>query len=179
MLMLKLPHEVLQTLLRELQAADSQEIGGILMGEQLAPGRFRVTEISVQRHSGWIARFIRSARDALEALQRFFERSGHRYAHFNYLGEWHSHPSFAPTPSASDHASMLEIASDPKTGANFVVLLIVKLNRAKQLVGSVTVYLPDGTVSAGSADIEGQDTDSAHPSWPLRSSSGDDHPNGS
>ncbi len=157
MLLLKLPDEVLQTLLRELEAAGRREIGGILMGEQLAPGQFRVTEISVQRHNGWIARFVRSARDALDALQRFFDRSGHRYTHFNYVGEWHSHPSFQPIPSGPDHTSMLEIVSDPKTGANFVVLLIVKLNLEKELDGSVTVYTPDGTVSAGKVEIEGRD----------------------
>lgn len=154
MLILKLPHDVSKNLLGELEAAGRREIGGILMGEQLAPGRFRVTEMSVQRHSGWIARFIRSAREALDALQRFFDRSGHRYVHFNYIGEWHSHPSFEAIPSDSDHASMLEIAVDPKTGANFVVLLIVKLGPKNQLEGGVTVYRPDGVVFPGTLDVE-------------------------
>lgn len=158
MLMLMLPHEVSTNLLGELEAAGRREIGGILMGEQLAPGHFRVTEMSVQRHSGWIARFIRSARDALDALQRFFDRSGHQYSRFNYIGEWHSHPSFEPLPSASDHAAMLEIASDSETGANFVVLLIVKLDRENLLDGGVTIYLPDGTVSTGTLEIEGPGT---------------------
>lgn len=154
MLILKLPHDVSKNLLNELEAAGRREIGGILMGEQLEPGHFRVTEMSVQHHSGWIARFIRSAREALHALQRFFDRSGHRYARFNYIGEWHSHPSFEPIPSESDHASMLEIAADPKTGANFVVLLIVKLDPKNQLLGGVSVYMPDGVVYPGTLDVE-------------------------
>ncbi|MEO1326523.1 MAG: Mov34/MPN/PAD-1 family protein [Pseudomonadota bacterium] len=156
MLTLKLPHSTFHRLLGELDRAGRQEIGGILMGEQLEAGRFRVTEMTFQRRSGWVARFVRSAKSALAALQRFFDRSGHRYQRFNYLGEWHSHPSFEPRPSATDHASMLEIAVDPGTGANFVVLLIVKLDADRVLEGRVTVYLPDGTVFPGTLDIESE-----------------------
>lgn len=155
MLMLKLPHDTFLLLLSELEAAGRQEIGGILMGEQLAPGRFRVTDMTFQRRGGWVASFVRSAKAALTALQRFFDRSGHRYRRFNYLGEWHSHPSFAARPSATDHASMLEIAEDPSSGANFVLLLIVKLDTDGLLEGRVTVYLPDGTIFPGALDIEG------------------------
>lgn len=154
MLTLELPDDVVQTLVRELENAGHREIGGILMGEQLAPGRFRVTELSVQLHSGWFARFVRSARDALDALQHFFDRNSHQYNCFNYIGEWHSHPSFGLTPSASDQKSMLEIASDPATGANFVVLLIVRLDRTNSLECGVTVYLPNGVIFPGALDIE-------------------------
>jgi Prokaryotic homologs of the JAB domain len=56
----------------------------------------------------------------------------HNFKRFNYLGEWHSHPSFLPEPSATDHKSMREMIEDPKLGANFVVLMVVKLNGAGQ-----------------------------------------------
>lgn len=154
MLMLKLPHSLLRKLLGELQAAGRREIGGVLMGEQLAPGRFRVTDMTFQRRGGWLAHFVRNAKVALEALQRFFDRSGHRYEQFNYLGEWHSHPSFDARPSNQDHTSMLEIVQDQNTGANFVVLLIVRLDHEQFLEGGVTVYQPDGTVSPGTLNIE-------------------------
>lgn len=161
MLMLSLPHNTLRTMLSELEFAGRQEIGGILMGEQLAPGRFRVTDVTFQRRGGWVARFVRSAKSALAALQRFFDRNAHRYQRFNYLGEWHSHPSFEARPSATDHTSMLEIAADPNTGANFVVLLIVKLDPGRLFEASVTVYLPDGSVFPGTLDIEGAETDAS------------------
>lgn len=154
MLILNLPRSTLDMLLTELETAGCREIGGILMGEQLSPGRFRVTEMTFQRPGGWVAHFVRSAKSALAALKHFFDRSGHRYQQFNYLGEWHSHPSFAAIPSATDHASMLEIVADPKTGANFVVLLIVKLTHARSLEAGLMVYLPDGTAFSGRLDFE-------------------------
>ena len=52
-------------------------------------------------------------------------------------------PLFALTPSGRDHATMLEIATDPQAqGARFVVLLLVNLNESKQLEHSVTIYQP-------------------------------------
>ena len=83
---------------------------------------------------------------ALLSLQTFFERTGYRYRRFNYLGEWHSHPMFSTTPSDRDHATMVNIACHGNTGANFVVLMIVRRTDGGELEGSVTVYLPDGAV---------------------------------
>ena len=99
MLRVDLPHEWRMRLLDELIAVGRREIGGILMGEQLAPNHFRVADMTFQRRGGRAARFIRQARRALLALRMFFERTGYRYRRFNYLGEWHSHPMFSPTPS--------------------------------------------------------------------------------
>ena len=38
---------------------------------------------------------------------------------------------------------MFEIATDVTVGANFVVLLIVKLNVNNELIGTAHTYLPD------------------------------------
>lgn len=154
MLTLNLPRDQAEELCRELESAGCREIGGILMGEQLAPSHFRVTEMTFQRQGGMFARFVRNARLALVALQHFFTRTGHRYQRYNYLGEWHSHPSFEPKPSDTDHESMIDVACHQNTGANFVLLLITRLSRNDQLEASVTVYLPDGSVGPGILDIE-------------------------
>lgn len=154
MLTLHLPIDRALTLRDELNVAGRREIGGILMGEQLAPSQFRIADMTFQRHGGMIARFVRSARLALVALQRFFAHTGHRYHRFNYLGEWHSHPSFEPRPSDEDHASMIDVACHQNTGANFVVLMIVRLDDAGELEGSATVYLPDGSVRAGVLSLD-------------------------
>ena len=147
MVVIQLPKNLAEQLYHELNSAGSREIGGILMGEQIEPGQFRVMEMTFQRHGGMIAKFIRNAHIALLSLRRFFTRTGHRYHRFNYLGEWHSHPSFEARPSMKDHESMIELACNPHTGANFVVLMIVRLGGEKQIDASVTTYLPDGTAS--------------------------------
>ncbi|HQS58367.1 MAG: hypothetical protein B7Y56_09660 [Gallionellales bacterium 35-53-114] len=143
MLNLILPPEVVNTLLVALRKADKCEVGGILMAEHIGPNEFKVSEITVHRLGG-IASFIRRIEDAIGKLRFFFNRTDHDYRRFNYLGEWHSHPLFEPFPSTTDDMSMLQIVQDESVGANFAVLLIVKLNPNGQLVGSAHTYLPKG-----------------------------------
>ncbi|TAK20820.1 MAG: hypothetical protein EPO26_16455 [Chloroflexota bacterium] len=151
---LLVPADVASLLVRALGKAGTQEIGGILMGECLSPGRFRVAEVTVQSRGGTLASFLRSLQHALRPLSRFFARTGHDYTRFNYLGEWHSHPLFEPVPSECDLRSMREIVDDPKVGATFVILLIVRLAEQGVLEETATVFVPDQPAFRGSLVIE-------------------------
>lgn len=142
MLSLILPPEVVEIFLVALQKAGHHEVGGILMGEHVGLNEFKVTNVTVHRHGG-IASFVRRLEDALGKLCLFFRQTEYDYQRFNYLGEWHSHPLFEPIPSKKDDVSMLEIVQDDSIGANFAVLLIVKLDSAGQIVCSAHTYLPD------------------------------------
>ena len=143
MLKLKLPPELVQVLLLSLRKAGRHEVGGILMAEHVGQNEFNICEITVHRR-GAIASFVRRIEDAIGKLRLFFKRTHNDYQRFNYLGEWHSHPLFEPMPSTTDNMSMLEIVQDESVGANFAVLLIVKLDLNGQLVGTAHTYLPDG-----------------------------------
>jgi len=131
-------------LIKALHQAGAREIGGILMGEHTGFDEFTVREITVQRRGTWI-RFVRHLTEAIVGLRRFFERTQGAYTRYNYLGEWHSHPSFSTQPSSTDDESMRKIVQDPNVGATFVVLLIFRLHPSSELVGSSHTYLPDGT----------------------------------
>lgn len=144
MLTLILPLEQAATLRAALSDAKEREIGGILMGEHVGTNEFIVRQLSVHRR-GSFAFFLRRIEDALGQVRAFFKSTGHDYLRYNYLGEWHSHPSFTPFPSATDDASMLGIVQDRSVGANFVVLMITKLGRGQELVATAHVYLPDGS----------------------------------
>ena len=137
---IEIPTEIEERLRADLRRGGQREIGGILMGECLQPGRFRVADVTADHGGGTITTFVRSLRAVLQALTRFFDRTKHDYRRFNYLGEWHSHPSFAPTPSNRDIESVQNIADDPEVGANFVVLLIVKLGRENKIDASATIF---------------------------------------
>jgi integrative and conjugative element protein (TIGR02256 family) len=151
--------QVIKRLQNELQRAQEQEIGGLLMGEHLQDELFRVVEISVQRSGGSQACFTRDPSEHRAHLQRFFARTGEDYTRFNYLGEWHSHPSFDPSPSTTDLHTMQSIVNDPAVGVNFLILLIVKLSSNKKIEATamafrasttpVTVQLLSGTNSQG------------------------------
>jgi len=142
-LSLILPPELVEVLLIELKKAGRHEVGGILMGEHVGLNEFKVTNITVHRRGG-IASFVRCIEDAIGKLRLFFRQTEYDYQRFNYLGEWHTHPLFEPIPSIKDDESMLEIVQDNSIGANFAVLLILKLDSAGQLVGTANTYLPDG-----------------------------------
>ena len=155
MLTLILPLEQSKILQAALTNAGDREIGGVLMGEHVGENEFVIRELTIHRH-GTFASFIRRIEDALGQVCAFFRRTGHDYRRFNYLGEWHSHPSFEPFPSPTDDTSMLEIVQDARVGANFAVLMIVKLGRIPELVATAHVYLPVGTRSQATLLIDVQ-----------------------
>ena len=106
------------------------------MGENI----FRVKDLTIQHHGGSFATFWRAVQDIVMPLRSFFRVTHNNFRRFNYLGEWHSHPSFLSEPSSTDHKTMRGMVENPKLGAHFTVLMVVKLNGTEQLEGSVTVY---------------------------------------
>src|SRR6202012_5549571 len=103
-----------------LTQAGQREIGGILMGEHVATDTFRVTKVTVQRKGGTFATFVRIVADILAPLRKFFDMPRHEYTKHNYMGEWHSHHSFALSPSEKDHVTMYSMVTDADLGAHFV-----------------------------------------------------------
>lgn len=136
-----LPRSQAGVLIRALRDAGLREIGGILMGEFVSEGVYRIHDLSVQRGLGTLSTFVRQVKDLVRPLESFFQRTGRRYTTYNYLGEWHSHPCFPVRPSGRDSESMWEIVEDPTVGAHFAVLLVVRLTSDMQLEGSATMYL--------------------------------------
>jgi proteasome lid subunit RPN8/RPN11 len=145
-LKLILTPEVADEITIALRKSGDREIGGILMGEHIGTDEFKVTNITVQKRGG-ISSFIRIIDDAVGKLNAFFRQSNNNYSRFNYIGEWHSHPLFTPYPSPQDDSSMIEIVTNENVGANFAVLVIVKLVPDRGLVGTAHTYLPSGMKS--------------------------------
>ena len=139
---LTLPQAIQAKLSKALKRGGTQEIGGVLMGEHLDGCRFRVAEITVQFSGGSIARFVRVINGFITPLRAFFSRTNHNYQKFNYLGEWHSHPLFALRPSFTDCETMQSLVEDPTVGANFAVLMLVKLGASHEIQASATVFVP-------------------------------------
>jgi [CysO sulfur-carrier protein]-S-L-cysteine hydrolase len=146
---LLLPREIASQMVAALSEAGPREIGGILMGEHVGPNTFRVKDITIQRKGGTFATFVRVVRNIIGPLQAFFRKTHHDYTRFNYIGEWHSHHSFALSPSPTDHKSMIQIIDDPQFGANFVVLLLAKLSDEAVLDCAVFIYEPQGRPRTG------------------------------
>jgi hypothetical protein len=131
-------------LMSALNRAGLREIGGQMFGEQLAPSEFIVTEITIQARPGTLARFVVDLLQAARDAMRFFDRTEHHYTRYNYIGEWHSHPSFAVRPSGTDAATMRALVRDPQFVGTFAMLMIVRLN-AGTLTCGAWLFDPQGT----------------------------------
>lgn len=133
--------------------AGRREIGGQLYGEQLAPSDFVVTELTIQARPGTISRFlvdlIQAARDSI----RFFDRTDHRYTRYNYIGEWHSHPSYAVQPSGVDAATMRALVRDPQFVGSFAVLMIVRMDE-ERLTAGAWLFDPRGMEGAITLELD-------------------------
>jgi [CysO sulfur-carrier protein]-S-L-cysteine hydrolase len=123
-----------------LRKGGRREIGGMLFAEQLAPSHFRVTDFSIDPNSGSHTAFRRDPQSHGDALEEFFRRTDRDFTRFNYLGEWHSHPSFAVQPSAEDLVTMTDIVERKRSIITFAVLLIVRLRWRLWLDYSLTVF---------------------------------------
>lgn len=140
---IRVPAFVVEKLGRELKAARGREIGGILVAERLGGDEFLIADLSVQRTGGSSLYFERDPAEHRAFLADFFRRTGHDYGRFNYLGEWHSHPSVDALPSVKDMLSMQEIVNDPAVNTPFAALLIARKRRFRDLELSATEFRPD------------------------------------
>ena len=123
-----------------LQNAGKREIGGMLLAEQLAPSYFRVVDFSLDAFSGSHMGFRRDPRTHQHALDEFFQRTSRDFQRFNYLGEWHSHPSFSVQPSVQDIQAMTDIVESGNSIITFAVLLIVRLRFRFWVEHSLTIF---------------------------------------
>ncbi|MDO9077976.1 MAG: Mov34/MPN/PAD-1 family protein [Brevundimonas sp.] len=130
MLKLQIHPDVVDKLVRELRRAGRREIGGVLVGEHIGRNTFRIVDLSIQRHGGERACFVREPQHHKRFLDAFYARTGDDYRRFNYLGEWHSHPSFTTDPSSTDVRQMTRIVTDDPEARSFAVLVIVRLGEA-------------------------------------------------
>lgn len=142
MLKLQIHNDTVERIAKELDRAGAREIGGVLVGEHVERNTFRIVDVSVQRHGGNHVCFVRRPEAHKPFLDAFFARTGDAYERFNYLGEWHSHPSFAAIPSVTDIEQMAEIVDSDPSAPPFAVLLIVRLNTDGKLGCSATAFRP-------------------------------------
>ena len=121
-----LGHDIRSRLRKALRQAGRREIGGIIFAERFAPAHFRIMDFSLDAHSGSHATFTRDPEVHRQALDGFFRRTDNNFARYNYLGEWHSHPSFSAHPSQDDIATMTDLVENGED-ISFAVLMIVRL----------------------------------------------------
>lgn len=145
-----LPRKIEKKIYKAILSAEPNEIGGILMGEYKSEDEYYVVDCTIQKTEGTVSSFVRYLSEIIYPLKRFFQETKHNYEKYNYLGEWHSHPSFSLQPSAKDTDSIWEIIDDSSTNATFVVLIIFRTNKHdKDLEGNVMIFFPEHKIIQG------------------------------
>ncbi|MEW8288094.1 MAG: Mov34/MPN/PAD-1 family protein [Candidatus Thiodiazotropha endolucinida] len=130
----------------DLVEAGNYEIGGILFGEQVDDSEFILLDITTQKNSRFCDSFVRDADEARRSICKFNEKYNHSYSKYNYLGEWHSHPNFTVLPSTKDKATMRMLLQHPDNKANFLLLIIIRINKLHSLEIGAKAYLSSGHV---------------------------------
>ncbi len=136
---IELGNDIRFRLRKALRQAGRREIGGMIFAEELSPGNFLVMDFSLDARSGSSSTFSRDPDFHRQALNDFFRRTGHDFKRFNYLGEWHSHPSFSAHPSHEDIATMTELV-ETSDNISFAVLMIVRLRFQFWMDYSFTIF---------------------------------------
>jgi proteasome lid subunit RPN8/RPN11 len=137
----ELAPDAVKRLRAALRDAGRREVGGMLFAEQLRPAVFRIVDFSIDPLSGSRAHFVRDPANHRAALAEFLRRTNNDFVRFNYLGEWHSHPSFPVHPSAEDLSTMTELVGNTKSDISFALLLIVRLRFFFWVDHSMTVFV--------------------------------------
>jgi hypothetical protein len=89
-------------------------------------------------------------------MEKFFAQTGNDFTRFNYLGEWHSHPSFEPLPSDTDIRTMQSMVEAPDVGVNFLVLMVCRMasGRGRVLELTATAFRAGATPLAVPISVE-------------------------
>lgn len=134
-----LPDTILGRMRVSLERAKNREIGGILMARQIVPGCFEIVDFSVDELTGERAHFVRDPAFHNFFLDQFFDKTGHDYKHYNYIGEWHSHPRLPILPSLTDLESMEDLVNGERD-IPFAVLLIVRSDTPSEFAATATFH---------------------------------------
>ncbi|MEJ6389782.1 Mov34/MPN/PAD-1 family protein [Gymnodinialimonas ulvae] len=137
-LSLKIPSHQMAKMRTCLQKGGLREIGGWLVAEQLAPSDFELVGFTVDLEAGTYDRFASLLRKHDEKLDQILSENTSRSGRVDYLGEWHSHPTFQPIPSDIDVATMTKMVED--NGPSFAVLLIVRLMHSASIQATLTTF---------------------------------------
>lgn len=106
------------------------EVGGLMMGENVADNVFRVLDISLT--VGEPGRYYLDPAEHQSFVDEFrgeFCDEGR----FRLIGSWHSHPSGDPEPGKRDLQTLRATMAHPSTDLAFKVLLIACLDANAQL----------------------------------------------
>lgn len=117
--------KVLAAMLEMAASAKPRETGGTLVGHYSEDHRVAFVTGALEAQIGARkerARFYRPPDDVDGQLARIYEESG---GLTHYLGEWHTHPDAAPTPSSTDLSTLRGLARSRSVATDTPFMIIL------------------------------------------------------
>lgn len=142
--MVLVPHRVLEDMRRMGWDALPNETGGTLVGHYSSDLRVALVEralgvrVCAQRSP---VMFFRPPDDVDGQLSEIYRESGGRVY---YLGEWHTHPYAAPTPSVIDLNTLCDLARAPSVATDTPIMIILGWNFVADPPGTCILAEPSG-----------------------------------
>lgn len=149
----RVPGEVLDAMRRMAEEAAPRETGGTLVGRYSDEGREALVIEALEAKAGarrGRTKFYRPPDDVDDQLDRVYRASGGKT---HYLGEWHTHPGAAPTPSQTDLDTLQDLAKSRSVAADTPLMIIVGGDFGASSLASCTLAETGGRCLEG--DYEG------------------------
>lgn len=133
-----IPKEISELLKKELDFMGQNETKGSFFAERIDNDLFEVNEIYFSKKRGTFSFIKMIIGDEYKKFQKkYHEKYSFDYEKYNYIGDWHSHPSFSCFPSTYDKKEAID--DFKKSNANFIVQFIFK-NENDSLIGKAFLY---------------------------------------
>lgn len=102
---------------------EGNELCGVLTGSQIGENVYRISKVSPP----CVAKNSRCGceRDATKANAFIKKDYGDSERTRAYIGEWHTHPEYHPTPSGTDYRSIIHNYQTSELAFPFLVMIIV------------------------------------------------------
>lgn len=133
-----IPKKLTKKIFNQVKKCRLNETKGALFACKISDEIFEVDDVYIEKKIGSFAFVELVNNEKYQVYQKcYHEKNGYDYVNHNYIGDWHSHPSFELYPSSFD---MAEVKKDlKKSNAKFLVQIIVKISNEK-LTGNAFYY---------------------------------------
>lgn len=135
---IEIPKPISELLKRELEVMNQNETRGSFFAERVNGALFKVNDVYFSKKRGTFSFIKMLIGDEYKKFQKnYHKKYFFEYEKYNYIGDWHSHPSFSCLPSSYDIAEAID--DFKKSNANFIIQIIIKIENDK-LVGNAFLY---------------------------------------
>jgi len=132
------PKNIVDSIFGAVEKAGVCEIKGALYAKYISSNCYEIEDVFISKNAGtsfFSNLIIGFSYHRFE--KNYFKKHNNDFKNHNYIGDWHSHPSFECIPSEYDVKEAFDELRN--SNANFLIQLIVK-NDGGKLIGNCFLY---------------------------------------